>query len=87
MDKKRELYKRYLDEKHVMDMLSKIIVSLYELQEKPEDPLQYIQDFLGSTGGVDMPAIRAENAKMQKKIDELKEQLEKLNAKKEEPKT
>lgn len=70
-----------------MDTLSKIIVSLYELQEKPEDPLQYIQDYLGSSNGIDMPAIRAENAKMAKRIEELKEQLEKLQAKNNEGKT
>ena len=78
MERKRELFKRYLEEKRVMDLLSRIVVSFYELPEKPEDPLLYIQDFLASTNEVDMNVIRAENAEMTKKIEKLKADLEKL---------
>ena len=78
MERKRELFKRYLDEKRVMDLLSRIVVSFYELPEKPEDPLQYIQDFLASTPDRDMNAIRAENIKMSKKVEELKAKLQEL---------
>ena len=78
MERKRELFKRYLDEKRVMDLLSRIVVSFYELPEKPADPLQYIQDFLASTSEVDMNAIRAENEKLTKRIEELKAKLEEL---------
>lgn len=78
MDKKRELFKRYLDEKHVNDYLSRIVVSLYETGEKPSDPLQYIQDYLANVENVDMSVIRLENEKMSKEIIEKRAKLDEL---------
>ena len=76
MERKRELFQRYLDEKKVNDLLSKIIVSLYEINEKPSDPLQYIRDYLAETDrNVDLIAIHAENEKLKKKVDELTKKL------------
>jgi hypothetical protein len=83
-EKKREQFKRYLDEKKVMDALSRIIVSLYEKPEKPPDPLTYIRDFFApDTGGVDIISVRAENvaltrkhAELQARVAELRKQLE-----------
>jgi hypothetical protein len=87
-DKKREQFKHYLDEKKVMDTLSKIIVSLYERPEKPPDPLTYIRDFFApDTGGVDIISVRTENvaltrklAELQARVAELRKQLEQKSA-------
>lgn len=81
MDRKRELYKRFLDEKKVFDLLSKLVVSLYELNERPSDPLQYIQDFLAMPQGIDIAQIRAENLRLPKELEEKKEKLEELKKK------
>ena len=79
MEKRREQFKRYLDEKKVMDKLSKIVVSLYERPEKPADPLIYIQDYFSNEkGDLDMPTIRSENVKLQKKLDDLKAKIAEL---------
>ena len=75
MERKRELFQRYLDEKKVNDLLSKIIVSLYEVSEKPSDPLQYIRDYLAETDNVDLIAVHAENEKLKKKVEELNKKL------------
>jgi hypothetical protein len=69
MEKKREAFKRYLEDKRVMDSLSRIVVSLYENPERPDDPLTFIRDFFApDTGGVDIASIRQENAAMKKKL-------------------
>lgn len=86
MERKRELFKRYLEEKKVMDTLSKIIVSLYELPERPQDPLTFIRDFFSDTGGIDIANIRTENFHLAKDLEDLKAKLAGLEKKKNEPK-
>lgn len=82
MEKRREQFKKYLDEKRVMDQLSKIVVSLYERPERPEDPLVYIQDYFSlEKGDLDMPTLRADNIKLTKRLDELKAKLADLEKK------
>ena len=72
MERKRELFKRYLEERRVMDTLSKLVVSLYERPEKPADPLTYIRDYFAvDTGGVDIATVRQENIDMTKKLADL----------------
>jgi hypothetical protein len=69
MEKKREAFKKYLDEKKVMNSLSKIIISLYEQGERPEDPLTFIRDCMAvDTGGIDILTVRQENAFLVKQL-------------------
>lgn len=86
MERKRELFKRYLEEKKVMDTLSKIIVSLYELPERPQDPLTFIRDFFTDTGGIDIANIRTENFHLAKDLEGMKTKLADLEKKKNNPK-
>ena len=79
MDKKRELFKRYLEEKKVVDQLSKIVVAMYETSEKPQDPLLFIQDYLSSNEEYDLHQIRLENTRMTKQLSELQAKLDNLN--------
>lgn len=72
MDKKRDLFKRYLEEKSVMDSLSKLVVSVYERQDWPTDPLTYIRDFFAvDTGGIDVAAMRQENVILAGRLTEI----------------
>jgi hypothetical protein len=72
-------FKHYLDEKKVMDSLSRIIVSLYEKPEKPPDPLTYIRDFFApDTGGIDIISVRAENVTLMRKLVELQTKVAEL---------
>jgi hypothetical protein len=41
IDSKREEFRKYLERAGVMDALTKVLVSLYEQAEKPDDALQY----------------------------------------------
>lgn len=79
MERKRELFKRYLEERKVMDTLSKLVVSLYERPEKPADPLTYIRDYFAvDTGGVDIATVRQENADMTKRLADLNTQIQEM---------
>lgn len=41
IDSKREEFRKYLERAGVMDALTKVLVSLYEETEKPDDALEY----------------------------------------------
>jgi hypothetical protein len=41
IDSKREEFRKYLERAGVMDALTKVLVSLYEEAEKPDDALKY----------------------------------------------
>jgi hypothetical protein len=41
IDSKREEFRKYLERAGVMDALTKVLVSLYEEAEKPDDALEY----------------------------------------------
>jgi len=82
MDNKREAFRKYLDDGGILDTLTRVLVALYEEPENPEDPLEYIKQFLGSPNGVDVDSIRNENedlkaqvATLEKRVTELKTQL------------
>ena len=82
MDNKREAFRKYLDDGGILDTLTRVLVALYEEPENPEDPLEYIKQFLGSPNGVDVDSIRNENeelkaqvAALEKRVTELKTQL------------
>ncbi|KAF2886933.1 hypothetical protein ILUMI_19239 [Ignelater luminosus] len=45
-EERRERFQKYLEEINVLDNLAKILKSLYEEPEKPEDPLRYVCDKL-----------------------------------------
>ncbi|GJQ74664.1 hypothetical protein Trydic_g21516 [Trypoxylus dichotomus] len=74
---KREEFRRYLEKTGVMDALTKVLVSLYEESEKPNDALHYIQNKLAlQAGGETIDSLKTQLLEAQEKI----EVLEKENA-------
>ncbi|KPJ19787.1 C-Myc-binding protein [Papilio machaon] len=66
IDSKREEFRRYLERAGVMDALTKVLVSLYEEPDKPEDALEYVRKHLGTDGGEDeLEAARARIAELE----------------------
>lgn len=66
IDSKREEFRRYLERAGVMDALTKVLVSLYEEPDKPEDALEYVRKHLGTDGGDDeLEAARARIAELE----------------------
>ncbi|CAK9800225.1 c-Myc-binding protein [Anthophora plagiata] len=81
-DTKREEFRKYLERAGVMDALTKVLVSLYEEPEKPDDALEYIRQNLGGITGVDIEVetLRKELEDSKAKITELKAKLVKYEA-------
>ncbi|XP_043605325.1 c-Myc-binding protein isoform X1 [Bombus pyrosoma] len=81
-DSKREEFRKYLERAGVMDALTKVLVSLYEEPEKPDDALEYIRQNLGGITEVDIEVqtLKKELEEAKVKITELKAKLVKYEA-------
>ncbi|KYQ91626.1 hypothetical protein DLAC_07398 [Tieghemostelium lacteum] len=82
----KEEYKQYLEKSGVIDALSKVLVGLYEESEKPSDALEFIKKHLGNSLGVDVDALKQENADLKaevavltQRVDDLSKKLEAAN--------
>ncbi|KAM3958966.1 LOW QUALITY PROTEIN: c-Myc-binding protein [Aphomia sociella] len=65
IDSKREEFRRYLERAGVMDALTKVLVSLYEEPDKPEDALEYVRKHIGTGGDDELEAARARIAELE----------------------
>ncbi|XP_043520821.1 c-Myc-binding protein isoform X2 [Frieseomelitta varia] len=81
-DSKKEEFRKYLERAGVMDALTKVLVSLYEEPEKPDDALEYIRLHLGGITEVDVEVklLKEELEEAKSKITELKAKLVKYEA-------
>lgn len=71
-DVKREEFRKYLEKAGVMDALTKVLVGLFEEQEKPSDALEYLKKHLGVTPEVvDSELLKAENEELLTKVNQL----------------
>ncbi|XP_056633537.1 c-Myc-binding protein [Diorhabda sublineata] len=85
---KREEFRKYLEKAGIMDALTKVLVSLYEEIDKPEDALNYIIDQLSLQAGLEthkMLNAKLEEVTMQCKA--LQEELSTLKTAEEVPNT
>ncbi|XP_015176508.1 PREDICTED: C-Myc-binding protein [Polistes dominula] len=78
-DSKKEEYRKYLERAGVMDALTKLLVSLYEESEKPNDALEYIRKNLGdlAENNLEVITLKKELDNAKTKIAELQEKLAK----------
>ncbi|KAF7408300.1 C-Myc-binding protein [Vespula maculifrons] len=76
-DSKKEEFRKYLERAGVMDALTKVLVSLYEETEKPNDALEYIRKNLGdiTENGLEIDTLKKELDDARAKINELREKL------------
>lgn len=63
----------------MVDALTKVLVGLYEVNDKPSNAVDYLKRFLGAPTGVDIDALRTENEELKKKNAELIQTIEELN--------
>ena len=80
MENKREAFRKYLDDGGVLDSLTRVLVALYEEPENPEDPLEYIKQFLGSPNGVDVESLQKENEEMRAQVEALESRVTELKS-------
>jgi len=72
-DSKREEFRKYLEKAGVMDVLTKILVGLYEEPEKPNNAIDFLKQHLGA----DVPQT-ADVEALKLEVTELRQQVEKL---------
>jgi len=82
-EQKKEEFRKYLEKAGVIDQLTKVLVGLYEEQEKPQNVIEFIKKSLGEPTDTDVEQLLAENetmkrekSELQKKIDDLTRELE-----------
>jgi hypothetical protein len=68
-------FRQYLEEKQLMNELTKILVLLYETNDKPTDPTTFCRDYFSHLGGFDINTVNEENEKLGTKLEELKGKL------------
>ena len=79
-DSKKEEFRKYLEKSGVIDALTKVLVGLYEEPERPPNAVDYIKRYMGAPTGVDVEAIKAENATLKTENEELKGKIQELNS-------
>jgi hypothetical protein len=72
-DSKREEFRKYLEKAGVMDVLTKVLVGLYEEPEKPNNALDFLKQHLGA----DTPET-ADVEVLKLQVCELRQQVERL---------
>ncbi|AEC06274.1 c-Myc-binding protein [Arabidopsis thaliana] len=62
---KKEAFRKYLESSGVLDSLTKVLVSLYEQNDKPSSALEFIQQKLGGPSVSDYEKLQAEKSDLQ----------------------
>lgn len=77
-DAKKEQFRKYLESNQVIDALTRVLVNLYEQNDKPEDPVDYIKKVLGGASSADYEALQQQNVRLRVQVDTLKKKLSEL---------
>ncbi|XP_072355970.1 C-Myc-binding protein isoform X1 [Scyliorhinus torazame] len=82
-DSRREQFRRYLEKGGVLDMLTKVLVALYEEPEKPNNAMDFLKQHLGTAGPetADVETLRLEVIELRQKYELLLEENKDLKAK------
>ena len=87
-EQKKDEFRKYLEKAGVIDQLTKVLVGLYEEQEKPGNVIEFIKKSLGEPTDTDVEQLLAENEQLkrqkldyEKKIEALQNELEQERAK------
>eukprot|EP01083_Nonionella_stella_P096078 269921_1 len=68
---RKEEFQKYLEKAGVIDQLTKLLVSLYENPDRPENALDYIRNFLGANA----QNANDDSKELQQRIAELEQQV------------
>ncbi|CAI9091446.1 OLC1v1026483C1 [Oldenlandia corymbosa var. corymbosa] len=68
---KKEAFRKYLESTGVLDALTKVLVALYEQNEKPSSALEFIQQKLGGPTIAEHEKLQAELSDLQIRYNEL----------------
>ena len=65
-EQKKEEYRKYLEKAGVIDQMTKVLVGLYEEQEKPQNVIEFIKKSLGEPTDTDVEQLMAENESLKR---------------------
>ncbi|KAJ7973568.1 c-Myc-binding protein-like [Quillaja saponaria] len=68
---KKESFRKYLESSGVVDTLIKVLVALYEQNDKPSSALKFIQEKIGGPSVVEYEKLQAELSDLQVKYSDL----------------
>ncbi|KAH9297937.1 hypothetical protein KI387_029619, partial [Taxus chinensis] len=70
-ESKKEAFRKYLESSGVLDTLTKVLVALYEENEKPTVAIEFIQRSLGGPTTTEYEKLQVEKEELQSKYEEL----------------
>ncbi|KAI5073705.1 hypothetical protein GOP47_0011718 [Adiantum capillus-veneris] len=75
-ESKKEAFRKYLESSGVLDALTKVLVNLYEENEKPPSAIEFIQRNLGGPTASEFEVLKTEKENLESKYKELLQQHE-----------
>ncbi len=75
-EQKKDEFRKYLEKNGVIDQLTKVLVGLYEEQDRPNNVIDFIKKSLGDPADTDIESLQAENMQLKKENQDLQRRLE-----------
>lgn len=76
VDSKREEYRKYLENAGLLDILTRVLTDLFEMEDKPDNVLKYVKMQLGAScpDETQILSLKEEVSFLKKKIDALEKE-------------
>ncbi|KAL6494284.1 hypothetical protein OROGR_031084 [Orobanche gracilis] len=68
---KKEAFRKYLESSGVLDALTKVLVALYEQNDKPSSAVEFVQQKLGGPSLAEYEKLQADFSDLQTRYNEL----------------
>mmetsp|Transcript_22640 Transcript_22640/g.38584 ORF Transcript_22640/g.38584 Transcript_22640/m.38584 type:complete len:89 (-) Transcript_22640:652-918(-) len=81
IESQKETFRKYLESAGAIDVLVKVLVSLYEEPEKPKQVLEYIKGALGAPTPAEFEALVAERDGLKRQLADAQARIAELDAK------
>lgn len=75
---KKEEFQKYLEKSGVTDALTKVLATLFETEERPGNAIEFVREYLGTSGGVDVNELHQTIEKQKTEIELLKKEISDL---------
>lgn len=85
---KKENFRKYLEDKGMMDILTKLLVELYERNDRPIGPdesFEYCSRFFSKLEGYDINTVNSEIEHNKEKLNDLQSKLDELKKELDDP--
>mmetsp|Transcript_8160 Transcript_8160/g.21751 ORF Transcript_8160/g.21751 Transcript_8160/m.21751 type:complete len:97 (-) Transcript_8160:305-595(-) len=81
VESQKETFRKYLESAGAIDVLVKVLVSLYEEPEKPKGALDYIKQALGAPTPAEFESVKAENHGLKRQLEDAQQRIAELEGK------